>query len=179
MAQAAGPIIKNVQILSRAGMSASAIWGYISTMVHAMDAMDTGGSGSSGGGSSGGSSSGQWENANESMSEYAAKYQQQITGRSDQIYRLNGVKFDGFDGSKLLEAKGHYSWALKNGKWADWFHEGMDQILNQARNQINAARGLTIEWHCAERDVAEAMRKLLSEKGFSSIRVIYTPPAAP
>jgi hypothetical protein len=64
------------------------------------------------------SSLGQWEAASESMSARAASYQAQITGKSSEIFRLNGVKFDGYNNGVLLEAKGPgYANFIENGQF--------------------------------------------------------------
>jgi RHS repeat-associated protein len=61
---------------------------------------------------------GKWERVDEYMSDRARDYQTQITGRTGEVYRVNGVKFDGYNSSTktLLDAKGPgYAKFVENG----------------------------------------------------------------
>ena len=51
---------------------------------------------------------GRWSQTKESMSDRAAEYQEQQTGRPARIweYKVGDVSFDGFKDGKLIEAKG-------------------------------------------------------------------------
>ena len=127
--------------------------------------------------SSAGSGPGNWQKVPESMSERARKYQAAITGRAaDEVYVVNGVKFDGYKRGTLLEAKGagYAAFIGRDGKFYRWF-KGQDALVKQAARQVKAAGGKTIEWHVAEKDAADTMRKLLQDNGYGSIRVIHTP----
>jgi hypothetical protein len=120
---------------------------------------------------------GKWVNVNESMSPRAAAYQSRITGRpTTQAYAVGGVKFDGFDGGALLEAKGPgYATFVRNGDFQPFF-EGRQELLDQASRQLNApGRSHSIIWHVAEPEAAAAMRKLLQDNGYGAIRVKHTP----
>jgi hypothetical protein len=133
---------------------------------------------SAGGISSGGP--GRWvSESTAGWSERAKRYQEQITGhRAGEAYELNGVRFDGFSDGVLLEAKGPgYSWAIRNGRFRDGFR-GATEMLDEVRRQLVAARGITIKWHIAEADVADAIKRLFLEHGID-IDVIFTPPTIP
>jgi hypothetical protein len=115
--------------------------------------------------------------------ERALVYQQQITGLPPGLeVKLNGVRFDGCreaDGT-MLEAKGPgYATFLGGaGGWQDWFTGGED-IEAQMQNQSAAAAGRTVEWHFAERPVADFFRAFADKNRLSNIIVIYTPPVQP
>jgi len=98
---------------------------------------------------------------NESMSERAARYQQQITGLPlGAVILINGVKFDGCresDGT-LLDAKGPgYQQFFKDGDFVEWAKAGPG-LMVQAQRQIIAADGRRIEWYVAEAPVALALQ---------------------
>ena len=119
---------------------------------------------------------GGWANTNESMSNRAANYQEQITGRpANQSYVVNGVKFDGYDGQALLDAKGPGYANLLAPPNASW-STAASGLLNQAEAQVAAANGTPIVWHVAEPEAASAIRSLFSDNGISGIRVINTLP---
>ncbi|MHB8089290.1 MAG: Tox-REase-5 domain-containing protein, partial [Anaerolineaceae bacterium] len=121
------------------------------------------------------SSLGQWETASESMSARAASYQAQITGKFGEIFRLNGVKFDGYNNGILMEAKGPgYANFIKNGQFRTWF-QGARGLIEQARRQLIAAQGIPIEWHVAEKTAVDVISKLLEEAGYGTIKIIFTP----
>lgn len=87
------------------------------------------------------------------------------------------MRFDGFDGSRLLEAKGPgYANFVKDGKFQHWF-TGVNGIIEQATRQASAANGMSIEWHVAELKAVQVFQNLINNAGLSSaIKVIYTPP---
>ena len=64
----------------------------------------------------------------------------------------------------MLNKESKYPWA--------GVEEGM---LDQAERQLQAARTRAIEWHFAEKEVADRVRKLFSDNDVN-ITVIYTPP---
>ena len=132
---------------------------------------------------------GQWGPANESMSERARAYQEQISGRpaSDAYWvggmdpRKGGVKFDGFEDGVLLEAKGpgYANKFLDNLDPRRWFkNSGARDLVDQARRQRDAARvtSTPVRWHVAEEKTAEALRLLLRDAKVTEIEVVYTPP---
>jgi hypothetical protein len=120
---------------------------------------------------------GSWRSANESMSARAAAYQSQISGQPPgQVYIVNGVKFDGYDGSSLLDAKGpgYANFVGTNGEFKPWWN-GTDSLLDQADRQTAAAGSTPITWAVAEKPAADAMRSLLQQNGFSNIDVVHVP----
>ena len=118
---------------------------------------------------------GQWEKSNEVMSGRAAEYQGRITGRPGEVYRVNGVKFDGFRDGKLVDAKGPgYGNFVKDGQFRKWF-SGADKLIRQARDQLAAAKGWGIAWYVAEEDAANTMRNLLRQNGLSGLDIIHLP----
>ncbi|WP_254037856.1 Tox-REase-5 domain-containing protein [Myxococcus guangdongensis] len=131
---------------------------------------------------------GQWGPSRESMSPGARSYQEQITGHSaDEAYWVGGVgrdsggvKFDGYDGQVLLEAKGpgYANKFLDDLKPKVWFeNSGAKALVEQAQRQLaRAPEGVPIRWHIAERKTAEAIRGLLNGKGITEIEVVFTPP---
>ena len=150
-------IAREAEQLSRAGLAASALWGYLSGLARVADQL---------GNFSFAASSGPegWipENQN-GWKDGARKYQAQITGRSGEQYVKNGFRFDGFDGVRLLDAKWRYSQFLKNGEWRHWFDPG--QWLKLAERQLMAANGTPIRWVFAEEEVANAVRKKVGHLG--------------
>jgi RHS repeat-associated protein len=122
---------------------------------------------------------GRWVQADEYMSVRAQAYQEQIGGRTGQVYEVNGVKFDAYNGRALIDAKGPgYGDFVRDGQFKPWF-SGRQALLEQAQRQTVAARGVPIEWHVAEGDAAGAMRSLLQSEGYSNITVIHTPVVTP
>jgi hypothetical protein len=130
---------------------------------------------------------GQWGPAQESMSARARAYQEQITGHSaDEAYWVGGVgrnsggvKFDGFEEGVLLEAKGpgYANKFLDNLEPKRWFkNSGAQALVDQAKRQLGVANGMPIRWHVAEQKTADAIRKLLQDRGLPDIEVVYTPP---
>ncbi|NMO19400.1 hypothetical protein HPC49_22380 [Pyxidicoccus fallax] len=129
-----------------------------------------------GGGSPPAEGPGKWEPVSESMSAPSRAYQAQVTGAPDgYAYTVRGVKFDGYRDGVLLETKGPgYARFLKNGSFRAWFR-GADGMLQQAERQFMAALGTPIEWHFAEREVADAVRAMLRDSDLDDIKVVFTP----
>ena len=118
------------------------------------------------------------------MSAGARRYQAQIAGAPEgwaySIRRGPGPKdkvdFDGFKEGVLLEAKGPgYRELFKRMAPKDWF-EGAQEMINQARRQFQVAQGRPIQWHFAEREVADHVRILFQSKGLAKVQVVHTPP---
>jgi hypothetical protein len=85
------------------------------------------------------------------------------------------VDFDGFKNGVLLEIKGPgYQQLLEKMRGKPWF-EGIEEMLDQARRQRTAAKGVPIQWHFAEREVADLMRVLFQSERLREIKVIHTP----
>jgi Restriction endonuclease fold toxin 5 len=112
-------------------------------------------------------------------SERALPYQEQITGLPRGFaVDFNGVSFDGCrerDGT-LVEAKGlGFEWAMtQSGQWRVEY-QGVDGIMEQADRQSKAARNRRIEWHFAEKPVADYFRDVFAEAQLKNITVLYTP----
>ncbi|WP_244238557.1 Tox-REase-5 domain-containing protein [Corallococcus terminator] len=132
----------------------------------------------SGGGASSSGGPGRWKPAREAMEEPARKYQSQVTRAPEgQVYEVDEVKFDGFRDDVLLEAKGpgyeHFlEQAVEQGGW----FEGFSDMVRQARRQQRVAHGFPIEWHFAERRVADHVRALFKRNGLGRISIHHTPP---
>jgi hypothetical protein len=130
---------------------------------------------------------GRWAPAEESMSPRSRAYQEQVTGHSaDDAYwvggvgrKSGGVKFDGFKDGVLLEAKGpgYANKFLDNLNPKTWFKStGARDLVNQARRQLGAAKGVPIRWHIAEQKTADAIRLLFENEGVAGIELLHTPP---
>jgi Restriction endonuclease fold toxin 5 len=143
-----------VQIVAASARSAGnnirLAWaGIRSIIMFAQATSETGGSSGSSSGSSGGSGGepGGWQKVNESMPARARAYQAAITGRgANEVYVVNGVKFDGYKGGTLIEAKGpgYGAFVGPSGRFYRWF-EGTEALVDQAQRQIAAAGGRPIE----------------------------------
>jgi hypothetical protein len=119
---------------------------------------------------------GEWIEVKEHMSPRAAQYQTRITGKPiDQSYVVNGVKFDGFQGGTLLDAKSSgYKDFVENGRFSDWF-TGKQSLLDQAQRQVTAAGGTPVEWHVADKEAIPAFKELLKDTAAESIKIVHTP----
>ncbi|WP_406505993.1 Tox-REase-5 domain-containing protein [Streptomyces sp. NBC_00212] len=113
----------------------------------------------------------------------ALSYELQITGVPEGFgYKIlntpnaaKELKFDGFNGAELLEAKGPgYSQLLK-------FRPDIvtKDFVDHALKQVAAAPNTPITWHIAEADVFEEAKSLFAANDkLSRINVVYTPPAS-
>jgi hypothetical protein len=119
---------------------------------------------------------GEWGTAQESMSQRASEYQSRITGQPEgSVYRVNGVKFDGYEDGVLQEAKGPgYANFVKDGEFQPWYN-GADQLAAQAQRQLAAAGGTPITWSVAEPDAVTAINNLFSSRGIYGINVVNVP----
>ena len=123
---------------------------------------------------------GKWENVNEAMSPDAAAYQELVTGKEPGLaYVLNNVKFAGVTNSGvLLDAKANYSQFIgKKGIFKSFF-TGASSLVAQAKRQIKAAKGASIEWHFKEEKALNAVREFFLEKSpgvLDHITLIHTP----
>jgi hypothetical protein len=122
---------------------------------------------------------GKWIQVNEKMSPRSAKYQTQLNGRPPGwAYRANGVRFDDFNGKALIEGKGPgYAKFIdkQTGKLYRWFRGG-EALLAQAERQYGAAGRTPVEWHIAEPELVNWLRKQFVDKHLR-ITVIHTPAA--
>ena len=105
-------------------------------------------------------------------------YQVQISGLPPGIpVEFGGVMFDGCDELRrvLLEAKAEgFAWALRGDDWPSWY-EGRARLLDQLERQSRAAGDRIVEWHVAEKPVADVLRRLASELNYTNIHVLHTP----
>lgn len=91
------------------------------------------------------------------------------------LYRVNGVKFDGFANGVLQEAKGPgYAKFVKDGKFRSWFN-GADKLAVQAERQLGAAGGTPITWSVAEAPAAGAISQLFEARGSIGINAVHVP----
>ncbi|WP_428265903.1 Tox-REase-5 domain-containing protein, partial [Haliangium sp.] len=119
---------------------------------------------------------GRWVRVNESMSARARAYQERITRHtSKEAYEVGGVRFDGYRRGVLIEAKGPgYAKFIKDGKFMRYF-SGRHRLFEQANRQRGAAGNHPIEWHIAEQELAEMLRRVFRRRNITGIRVIHTP----
>jgi RHS repeat-associated protein len=120
---------------------------------------------------------GAWADVNESMSNRAAAYQEQITGRSGSSYVVDGVKFDGYSDGQLIDAKGpgYARFVNSDGDFKPWF-QGAQGFVDQGQSQLAAADGTPIAWYFAEEQAAAATENLFAQNDIA-INVVYQPPA--
>jgi hypothetical protein len=125
---------------------------------------------------------GQWTQKPERMPAESQRYQSLVTGAPEGwVYRVRTgpgpkdfVDFDGFKDGVLLEVKGPgYRELLQRMEGQEWFL-GVEEMLKQAKRQVQAAKGTPIQWHFAEREVAESIRALFREERLGGIKVVYT-----
>jgi hypothetical protein len=126
---------------------------------------------------------GQWEQKTERMSGDSQRYQTEVTGApKGWVYRVRTgpgprdfVDFDGFKNGVLLEVKGPgYRELLKKMHGKPWF-EGIEEMIDQAKRQSRAANETPVQWHFAEREVADIMRIRFQREGLEQIQVLPPP----
>ena len=107
----------------------------------------------------------------------SAAYQEQITGRTGEAYKVNGVKFDGYANGVLQEANPKTPATPSSSRMvsSDWF-SGANALARQGRRQAQVANGTPIVWSVAEDPVVAAINNLFLENGISGIDVVYVPP---
>jgi hypothetical protein len=144
--------------------------------------MATGPNRSTAGTSSTSGGPGRWEPVTPSGSERSQAYQQKVTGRpATQIYKVNGVEFDGFENGVLLEAKGpgYASFIEANGQPKYWYNDWgkFDEMMRQASRQSQMAEqvGLPLRWHVAEAELAAFLRQQFRNRNLRNIEVVHTP----
>lgn len=121
---------------------------------------------------------GRWgADLSETMSEAAARYQRQVSGAPiGAVYRLGGRKFDGFDGQFLLDAKGPgYASFVKDGEFKPWAKAGR-KLLSEAQGQLEAAGSTPIKWVFAEKEAADAFKRLLGDVGGGQMIIEHVKP---
>ncbi|MFF4189667.1 Tox-REase-5 domain-containing protein [Nonomuraea sp. NPDC001831] len=113
---------------------------------------------------------GRWIKINYTKRRHWMRYQEQVTGvRISREYKVNGVKFDGYDGPRgvLLDAKLGYSKKLD--EHGNLTKKQADKFKVQANRQIEAAKGTgkSIEWRFSNERVANAVREFFEEEGIN------------
>jgi hypothetical protein len=120
-------------------------------------------------------SPGEWRNMPENMRDRARTYQTQITGKKNQVYLVQGVKFDGYKNGVLIECKGpgYLDFVRKSdGTFYYWFAASE---LEQARRQLTAAAGAPIEWIVAEPELKLALENLFELHNITGIPIRVVP----
>jgi hypothetical protein len=112
------------------------------------------------------------------MSEAAASYEQQVTGKASPGtgYYIGTVQFDGFKDGVLQECKFY----VEGGRQLRLLRErnmfvGIG-LVNQAERQLQAAGRIPIEFHVANDEAAGIIRELFQRNNIP-IEVRFTPPA--
>jgi hypothetical protein len=124
---------------------------------------------------------GQWRRRKFSGSPQARRYQEQISGRSaDEVYYIGEVEFDGFQNGVLLEAKGpgYSAFFEGNGQPKRWYEASgkFEGLMEQADAQLQASKGIPLQWHVAESELAKHLTYHFEQAGLGRIKVIHTPP---
>ncbi|MEU0601073.1 Tox-REase-5 domain-containing protein [Streptomyces sp. NPDC006393] len=111
------------------------------------------------------------------------RYQEQVTGtvRGQEYvvpYPKEGVpdvEFDGWDSSRqtYLEAKNGYDGYLSKSSPGELTPSGKAEFVAEAKRQVAAAGGKTVEWHFSNPEVARAARRAFREEGLN-IKVVHT-----
>lgn len=182
--RAGAGVIEMVSGLSRAGVNAAAIWGYLTALFSVASTASGGGNGAGSSGS--GSSGGAWgEPPERTMSEAHAAYERRIveqfgdprpTPTSEFSFGGNSPWFDGVKQStkKLLEAKGPGYEKLFS-KLVDEYGitAPLDKIQKQLLQQsvVAGRHGYTVEVHVAEKAAADRIRSVAP----GNVTVIHTP----
>jgi hypothetical protein len=123
----------------------------------------------------------------EAMSDESRLYQWQITHLGFNLHvMLKGTDFDGCDEptQDMLEARARYAQFLTKDKsdWEGYFKysekKGWPAMLKKAEEQNAAALadGRKVEYHFAEKAVADLVRKLFEDEDLDNITVIHTKP---
>ncbi|MFD4024010.1 Tox-REase-5 domain-containing protein [Streptomyces sp. NPDC058576] len=112
------------------------------------------------------------------------RYQEQVTGTNrGQEYVVPhpregkpAVEYDGWDSSRqtFLEAKNGYGSYLSKSDSGTLTPSGKDKFVTEARSQVEASGGRTVEWHFSDPDVAKAARKAFRDEGLP-IKVVHSP----
>ena len=120
---------------------------------------------------------GLWAEGRNHGSARAKAYEEQVTGVTvDRSYYVNGVEFDGYDGTHLLDAKGErYSIFIQSG-WAPYEPGG---LVETAIRQADAVRptNTPIQWYIAEKDTYQTLKDSKDLGEFpEEIEIFHHPP---
>jgi hypothetical protein len=80
----------------------------------------------------------------------------------------------------MLEVKGpgFATFMSAPGVWKRWFSK-LDDMEEQMQRQSKAAAGRRVEWHIAEKPVADFFRYYAESKHLLNVLVLHTPAEAP
>jgi hypothetical protein len=178
--------------LSKLGLKAEIIYGYLAATAHAVlggysYVVSQGGDGSSGGGNSSSPSSGSWtSNPNHVMSEVLFNYQYHIAGKFGEKPPIPGSEFkilnyfmDGVDHARkvFIDAKGNYKFLFEE-IWKTKNAEGYVKEVNKMVNHSQLARqyGYKLEYYVAEQEAVPYFEKMAIEKNCDDVvKVIFEP----
>jgi hypothetical protein len=125
---------------------------------------------------------GQWvRESTTGWSQATIDYQEYVTGtKAGAAFEIGGVRFDGVRGHTLLDAKSSYDNFVnsKTGQFYSWFVDsktGGKSLVDQARRQLTAANGASIEWNFSSQKTLEATQKLLKDNAIEGITLKYNP----
>lgn len=106
-------------------------------------------------------------------------YQEQITGvRRGIEYDVpcagvpsGKVSFDGYDAERkvLIDAKDWRGYPPQDTEF--W----QEDLLKQARNQVNASGGIPIEWHVSTKEAQVAIGRVFADERLEEIELVLTP----
>ncbi|WP_405188684.1 Tox-REase-5 domain-containing protein [Streptomyces anulatus] len=112
------------------------------------------------------------------------RYQEQVTGTNrGQEYVVPhpregkpAVEYDGWDSSRqtFLEAKNGYGSYLSKSDSGSLTPSGKDKFVTEARAQVEASGGRSVEWHFSDPEVAKAARKAFRDEGLP-VKVVHSP----
>ncbi|MGW6286968.1 Tox-REase-5 domain-containing protein [Streptomyces sp. NPDC055107] len=112
------------------------------------------------------------------------RYQEQVTGTNrGQEYVVPhpregkpAVEYDGWDSSRqtFLEAKNGYGSYLSKSDSGTLTPSGKDKFVTEARAQVEASGGRSVEWHFSDPEVAKASRKAFRDEGLP-VKVVHSP----
>ncbi|WP_281350565.1 Tox-REase-5 domain-containing protein [Methylocystis heyeri] len=122
---------------------------------------------------------GEWKEFNEGLSPEEAAYQKKVTGAPDGLVysvkdpdvKTGFTRFDGYDPAtnSLIDAKNFNKWPIDK-KFS------YDDVLEQARRQINAAKGTKIVWKVASPERAQKVSDILADGRVVDVTVEFLPP---
>jgi hypothetical protein len=167
--------MQHVGILGAVALGGAAVVAGPGPTMAALTALEFGTIGSSDTPSLGGFGLGKWANVTETMSARALSYQTQLGGRVGQSFLVNGVRFDSITkNGTLIDAKGSgFGKFVKDGTFQDWF-KGANSFVDQAKRQVAAAPNSKIEWHFAEKEVADIVAQRFKREKIN-VTVKHTP----
>ncbi len=100
------------------------------------------------------------------------EHQKKVTGAPEGVEyavpadtKSGKILFDGYKDGKLIDAKDWKKWPPEDK--AFW----RKNVLEEARDQVKAAKGTPIEWHFSTREKADYVRGFLRENGVQGLSV--------